>query len=208
MAEYYKVDSRKITLGEYWNITHSWKAIIPWVAARLGAPLNFGTEFRQPETVKELEVPEAEFSPLARAKLQPLLDQCLQLGFHSPRFYCFESMRHDVRTSFISMLHRSGEFTLRLMHSLGTKVTPPKETVLVVLLSELNDGTFFFTSDQSPKFKGAPGILNNRLVGAAPLQSLNRIRQSWPSCGQGTRRSASRPRMRWTTSGTDTRRCP
>ena len=93
MADYYKLDSRKITLGEYWNITRSWKALIPWIAARLGAPLNFGTEFRQPETVKELEVPEAEFSPQARAKLQPLLDQCLQLGFHSPRFYCLESTR-------------------------------------------------------------------------------------------------------------------
>jgi Zn-dependent protease len=172
MAEHFKLDSRKITLGEYWNITRSWKAIIPWVAARLGAPLNFGTEFRQPETVKELEVPEGEFSSQARAKLQPLLDQCLQLGFHSPRFYCFESLRHDVRTSFISMLHRSGEFTLRLMHTLGTKVTPPTENTLVVLLSELNDGKFFFTSDQRPKFKSTPGILNNRLVGAAPLQLI------------------------------------
>jgi Zn-dependent protease len=183
MAEYYKLDSSKITLGEYWNITRSWKALIPWVAARLGAPLNFGTEFRQPETVKELEVPEAEFSPQARAKLQPLLDQCLQLGFHSPRFYCFESMRHDVRTSFISMLHRSGDFTLRLMHSLGTKVTPPKETVLAVLLSELNDGKFFFTSDQRPKFKSTPGILNNRLVGAAPLQLIESHQQKLAELG-------------------------
>ena len=51
-------------------------------------------------------------------------------------------------------------------------VTPPVENLLVVLLSDLNDGTFFFTSNQRPKFKNPPGILNNRLVGGSPVQLI------------------------------------
>lgn len=177
MAEYYKVDGRKITLREYWNIVRSWKALVPWIAARLGVPMQISTGFRQPDAVSEIEIPESELSSQARAKLQPVLDQCLQLGFHSPRFYSHESLRHDVRTFFIAMLHRSGEFTLRLMYSLGSNVSPPVETFLVVLLSELSDGTFFFTSDQRPKFKNPPGILNNRLIGGSPVQLIESHRQ-------------------------------
>src|SRR2546421_12596031 len=115
MSEYYKADTRKITLREFWNITPSWKALVPWLAARLGAPMQFGGEFKNPQAVRELEIPENDFSLAARAKLQPLLDQCLHLGFHSPRFYVHENVRRDVRISFISMLHSSGEMTLRLM---------------------------------------------------------------------------------------------
>src|SRR5215207_2208925 len=125
MSEYYKVDGRKITLREYWNISRSWTALVAWIAARLGAPIDSGVAFRQPESVAVMEVPESELSPQARAKLQPLLEQCLQLGFHSPRYYLHESVRREVRTFFIAMLHRSGEYTLRLMHCLASNAIPP-----------------------------------------------------------------------------------
>lgn len=177
MAEYYRVDSRKITLREYWNILPSWKALIPWIAARFKVSMSFGSGFRRVELVRELEVAESEFSPQARAKLQPLLDQCLQLGFHSPRFFSFKTIRRDAQTSFIALLHRSGDLTLRLMHTLATNVNPPVETQLVVLMSELNDGTFFFTSDQKPKFLTGPGIMANRLVEASPARLLESHQQ-------------------------------
>ena len=44
MAEYYKVDGRKITLREYCNITRSWKALVAWIGARLGAPIQLSTD--------------------------------------------------------------------------------------------------------------------------------------------------------------------
>ncbi len=172
MAEYFKVDSRKITLREYWNILPSWKALVPWLAKWLNLQMPFGSGFRRVESVRELEVAESEFSPQARAKLQPLLDQCLQLGFHSPRFFSFETIRRDARTSFIALGHRSGEIIVRLMHTLATNVNPPAESQLVVLVSELNDGTFFFTADQKQKFRSTPGMTANRLVGASPARLL------------------------------------
>ena len=172
MAEYFKTDSRKITLREYWNIGRSWKALLAWSAARLGAPLQSGTGFRQPESVSELEIPESEFSPKAKEKLQLLLGQCQELGFHSPRFYLHETLRRDIRTEFISILHRSGEFTVRLMYTRAGNVNVPVEKVLAVLLSELNNGTFFFTSDQRAKIRVPTGILNNRVIGGSPLQLI------------------------------------
>ena len=172
MATYYKVDSRKLTLREYWNITHSLNALIPWIGTRIGMPMNFGAAFATPGPVSEQEIPEGECTPAARAKLQPLLGQCLDLGFHTPRYFRFETLRRDVQTHFISLLHRSGGFTLRLMHTEARNVSPAKESVLVVLLSELADGTLFFTSDQGPKFNARPGVVSNRLIGGTPLQLI------------------------------------
>lgn len=166
MSDYYKTDSRRITLREYWKITPSWKVLIPWFMGRLNLRMEFGSGFCIPETVKELEVLEAGFSPQARVKLQPLLDECQRLGFHSPRYYTFESLQRETRTSFIALLHRSGEFSVRLMHTVNTQTNPPVETQLAVLLSELHDGAFFFTSDQNAKFNKPPGITGTHLPGA------------------------------------------
>src|SRR5207237_3125128 len=165
-------DSRKITLREYWNILPSWKVLIPWVAGWFNVPIRFGSGFRKPETVRELEVIESQFPSAAGDKLQPVLEHCLQLGFHSPRFFSFENLRRDTRTSFIALLHRSGELTLRLMHTIATNVHPPVQTVLLVLMSELTDGTLVFTSDQKAKFRSRPGTLDHRLVGAPPAKLL------------------------------------
>ena len=140
--------------------------MIPWLGGRLNIETDGGAAFRRPTTVRELELPEAEFPSRARVSLQPLLDQCLRLGFHSPRYYSMDTLRRDVTTSFISMLHRSGEFTIRLMHSIGTAVTPPVESRPVVLLSELHDDTWLFTTDQRPKFRAQPRITGNRIIGA------------------------------------------
>jgi Zn-dependent protease len=172
MNRFYKLDSRKLTYGEYWNIVRSPNVLIPWVAKLLNIPMKFASGMPDFESVRQLEVPELEFSLRARAALQPLLDQCLAMGFHAPRYFTYESMRRDVRTSFIALLHSSGA-TVRLMHTLASNAQPPKEKTLAVLLSELSDGTFFFTSNQRKQFISAPGILANRLIGASPERLLD-----------------------------------
>jgi hypothetical protein len=177
MPKYYKVDHSKITLREYWNIGRSWKAFLAWGMARLGMPMASGPGFSAPESIAELEIPESDVSAYAREKLQPLMEQCTQLGFYSPRYYVHESIRRDVRTFVISMLHRSGEFTLRLMHARAANGPVPVEKTLAVLLSELYDGTFFFTSNERERFKVPPGVSNNRLLGGTSLQLIESHQQ-------------------------------
>jgi len=172
MGEYYKVDTRKLSLRELWNIRPTWKILIPWIAARFGISLTPANGFKIPDSVAEIEVAESEFPPQAIASLQPALDEALKYGFSSPRYYCFESLRRDTRTSFISLLHRSGEFSLRLMHTMSTKISPPHENRVTVLLSELNDGNYFVTSDSKPKFRPIPGVVVNRVIGAPVSQLL------------------------------------
>ena len=171
MNKYYKLDSRKVSYGEYWNIVRSVNVLIPWTAKLLNIRMNFMSGLPYFESVRDLEVPEPECLARAREKLQPMLEQCQRMGFHTPRFFTYESMRREVRTSFIALLHPSGA-TVRLMHTLSLKVQPPKEKLLVVLLSELRDGTYLVTSSQRKQFLSAPGIVVNRLIGASAERLL------------------------------------
>ena len=167
MNRYYKLDSRKVTYGEYWNITRSVTVLIPWTAKLLGIPMKFGSGLPEFDSVRDLEVPEDQFSPRGRQRLQPLMDKCQGLGFHPPRFFTYCSMKRDVQTWFIAMLHPSGA-TIRLMYTVGLKVQPPTEKLTVVLLSELRDGTFFVTSSKRQQFLSSPNVVVNRLMGASP----------------------------------------
>jgi Zn-dependent protease len=187
VTEYYRLNSRKLTYREYWNMAGSWQVIIPWTAKLLNVPMNFLSGLPFFESVRELEIAESDFPAEAREKLQPLLDQSRQIGFDVPRFYTYESMRRESRTSFIALLHPSGA-TLRLMYTVAMNVHPPKGKLLAVLLSELSDGTFFLTTHQKPQLLSAPGILTNRVLGADParlveshLQKLGEFKSSNPA---------------------------
>ncbi len=201
MAKYLKVDSRKITLREYWNVAPRTQYLLLILLKLLRIPLKFGSGFRQMDSVQELEIPEAEFSPLARARLQPTLEQSLALGFHSPRFYCFATLHGETQTSFISLLDPQGECGLRLMH---TATTPPppatkvKQKALTVLLSELSDGRPFVTSDQKPQFDNRPEVIVNRMVGAPVAQLVEAHRRKLDEF-----RSTTPPKTLFTTEALD-----
>lgn len=167
MIRYFKLDSRKLTYREYWNIVHSWQVIIPWTAKLLNIPFRFMSGLPGFESLKELEVPLENFSPMAIQKLQPLMEKCESLGFSSPRFVSYQTMHREVVTSIVGMVHPSGAM-VRLSHTISLKNHPPKQKVNVFLLSELRDGTFLGTSGQRQQFLTAPGIHINRLVGASP----------------------------------------
>src|SRR5215469_6962375 len=113
MNRYFQVDSRKLTYGEYWNITRSWMVLIPWAYKLFNVPMNFMSGMPYFNSVKDLEVPEDSFPERAGEKLAPLFEKCRQLGFNAPRYITYETMHRDVRTSGIMLMHPSGA-TIRL----------------------------------------------------------------------------------------------
>ncbi len=175
-TRYYRLDNRRITYAEYLRIVRSWKVIILWVAKLLNIQLRARLGWPYFESVRDMEVQEADFPARAREQLQPLLDQWMKLGFHSPRFFTFESICGETQASFISMFHNSGT-ALRLLHRVNANVTPPKEKLQAVLLNELRDGTFFLASDRRPESISVPGTVGNHLLKATPEQLLAFHRQ-------------------------------
>jgi hypothetical protein len=103
LPDYYQTDSRRISLREFWNIEPTWKVLIPWLLGRLNIRMPPGSGFQMPEHVREIEVAESALSEEARSSLAPRIEECLALGFHSPRHYELHTLRRDVCVSFASM---------------------------------------------------------------------------------------------------------
>lgn len=175
MKQYIKLDSRKVTCGEYWNIVHSPAVVIAWALKLFHVPIKFGSGMPYVESTTEFEVPENEFSPQARHSLQPFLDNCLRTGFHSPHYFTYQSLRRETCTSAVTLLHPSG-VTVRLTHSVN--VNSSRGKTVIALLNELRDGTFLITANQRKQFNSMPGLVAHRLIGAGPQQLFESHRRT------------------------------
>ncbi|HEY1788796.1 MAG TPA: site-2 protease family protein [Verrucomicrobiae bacterium] len=167
MKKYLKLDSRKLTYAEYLNIVRSWKVIIPWAAKLFNLPMNFTSGLPYFESLRGLVVPEEQIAARARETLQPMIEQCQRLGFHSPLYSEYQTLHQETSTSTVTMMHPSGAIA-RPAYTVSLKVQPPKESRGCYILSELRDGTFLVTSNRRQQFFSAPGIVANRFVGAGP----------------------------------------
>ena len=58
MPHFYKVDHRKITLREYWNLSPNWMGVVAWLMKVIGRPLANPNLNTQPLSSQEFEVPE------------------------------------------------------------------------------------------------------------------------------------------------------
>lgn len=168
---YHRVNPQKLTFREYWRSKKSWKEAWAVPIAWLFPSLQPTQVFRHFESIKELEIEEAAFPAVARAKLQTALETAHQLGFHSPRYYRFSSTRGETSTSFIVLLHPSGRFMLRLFHVLSTVTVPPTENRVITIASLFSDGTELHTGDQTPRLQPRPETINNPQPGQ-PLEAL------------------------------------
>jgi hypothetical protein len=178
MAEYIKLDSRKISWREYWNIVPSLLVLIPWGAKLLGIRMKFSSGFPYPESQREFETTAENFPGDALTRLWPLVELCLPLGFHTPRFFRFDTLGGETQTSLIALLHSSGRLSARIFYTINRNPNaPPVINTLVGFLSELQDGTFFFTGNQGPKFKNFPGVTVNRVIGGSPARLLESHQQ-------------------------------
>ncbi|MBI3867571.1 MAG: site-2 protease family protein [Verrucomicrobia bacterium] len=174
MTQYLKVDSRKITFREYWNLAPSWKVLIPWVAKLLRIQMRFGSGTPVIESVKQLEVDLSSLPSETIDRLQPLIEEALSAGFEAPRYFLLETLRRETRTTFAALRHRTGQHSIRLMNSASMQVHPPISRTITVILSRLANGGFFFTSDQKPTFRSPPNVLSNHVAPQSPREMLKR----------------------------------
>ena len=168
IIQYYRTESRKLSFTEYWNMTRSWKVLFPWLFKMLRISFPLGGGLPRYPSQRDIEISEDLLPAGTRQKLQPILDECLQIGFHSPRYFHLQNTRGDVETAFIALLHSSEEAVVRIFYTLARQVHPPLETVAIGILSALENGTVCVTTSQREMMKPPPGTKIVRRVDAKP----------------------------------------
>lgn len=168
MPKFYKLDYRKLSFREYWNLSPNWKGIVAWLMKVLGHPLQDANVYPHPSTFKECEVSEAQLPSEAAAAMAPACREIRGLGFHSPQWVYIPSVRGNVETIAGTFLHPSGQVIARVMYSKATSGSVSIVLVSTFLITPLKDGRQLVTTNQRPTLRVPGTSLVKRKIGAAP----------------------------------------
>jgi Zn-dependent protease len=173
MPQFYKVDHRKITFREYWNLSPNWKGVVAWLLKILGRPISEPNVYTQPLSCKEFEVLEDQLPVEHASAMSEARKQLEALGFHSATWTHLPPLHGNVSLAAGTLLHDSGKSVARIIHSKATSGTITMEQLVTAFLSPLNDGRVLVTTDMREVFRGAPpNFVVDRRVGAS-LSSLH-----------------------------------
>jgi hypothetical protein len=139
--------------------------LFTWPAKVFGKRMKFTSGMVLRESQRETEILVSAITPEVWEKLQQPMEQCLQLGFHLPRYFHSVTRLGETQTYYIAMLHTSGRFTIRLYCTIAVNPTLRIVNRSFALLSQLKDKTFLVTVDTKPRFISMPEVKVHRVFG-------------------------------------------
>lgn len=177
MPEYFKVDSRKITCREYWKLAPNFNGVVLCAAKLLNIPIKMGSPVPGFVPRKHLEISEQEFLPAAREKLNSLINQTQNLGFHSPRYFAYCTLARETQTFSIYFLHGSNELLLRLSCVVTSVGTITKYVTGATLLSEFQDNGFLLTTNKKATLDESSAVREQKVAGSS-LEKLLQLHKA------------------------------
>jgi Zn-dependent protease len=174
--EFYKVDYRKISLREYWNLSPNWKGIVAWLLKFFGSPLQGQHAHPHPAVLKQYEVAEERLPAEAAAAIAPVRREIEKMGFHSPKWIHAPPLRSNVETTAATFSHTSGEIVARVMYARATSPQSDIVRLHVFFITLLNDGWQLVTTNMRPSFRYPPMIVMERRFNA-DASELYRLHQ-------------------------------
>jgi Zn-dependent protease len=185
-SEFYKIDSTRVSLREYWwGARSAFVFLIACCIKLLRIRLPSSADDPNVESLHPFEMAESSFPEDVRTRLAPLTAELQQLGFHSPAFHAIEDAFHRTTTYLVTLRHTSGEAFGRIHHRIWTYPHPAKVSLFAEFVSAFEDGSFLWSLASKPDMQAPPSCRTNRRVGAsatalwsAHLEELGRARFS------------------------------
>ena len=173
MAEFYKIDGRKISFAEYWHLSPNWQVLIPWIMKLLGMPLKIPTGVPHPSALDEYQVTEDQLAPEVLKAMSVARGEMEQAGFHSPAWIHMPDLQGNTATSGASFLHSSGKVVGRVMYTKAKAAMANLviEKLSIFFITPLTDGRILVTTNMPPSFRGLPYVSVQRRPGA-PAREL------------------------------------
>lgn len=147
---FYKVDSARVSLREYW-----WECRAPWMwpVFVIGALLKF-LRIRLPSSVDDVTVEEiAPFrvrenvlEPEVLNKLLPRETALADLGFHSPVYHAIDDSFQRTAYRISTLQHDSERVFAQIRFRLWSRPKPAKESLFISLVTAFRDGTYLITT--------------------------------------------------------------
>ena len=166
---FYKIDSSRATLREYW-----WECRAPWkwpifllavVLKVLRVRLPSSTDDATVESLAPFRVPESDLSADVQERLLPVENQLAELGFHSPVYHVIDDGLHSTLYRFSTLRHESVPAYARI-HLRNWKLKHAgREHFFTNFVTQFQDGSFLLTSGGKADVMPPPTCRVRNLVG-------------------------------------------
>jgi Zn-dependent protease len=163
---FYKLDSTRVTLKEYWWGTPNPLVIFGWLAKWLRIKLPGSVDDPNVESLEPFRVAPADLPEEARAKFHAVHEELAACGFHSPVCYRIHDAVHQTDIYQAVYLHEAGQAFARVHHRVWSFPKPPREYFFPTFVSSFTDGSYLVTTAGKPDMLAPPSCQVVREVGA------------------------------------------
>lgn len=166
---FYRVDSRRVTLREYWWERPS-SVPIAALLKLLRIRMSGATDDPCVERLAPFEVPSEAVPRVVAQRFHGHLGQLSALGFHSPIWHLIEDDVQHVTTHLATMIHGSGRAWARVHNRIWSAKSPATSKLYVEIVSETSPGRYLWSLSSRPDLAAPPSCRVVRQHGATAAQ--------------------------------------
>lgn len=173
-VRYYKTDSRKIRLGEWWRLYPSPIVLVPWLLKFIGLEYPCPKGIPWAETTKDLLIEKNTIPKNVLIKLDEHIKPIIRLGFSTPYYLGLKNSLMNISEQAFEAFsyHNNGGYMASIAYCRANIV----EEVRIGFISTIMDGTIVGTSNKRGRFDPPPSF-NMKSYISRPVEQLLEIHQ-------------------------------
>ena len=164
---FYKIDSRRISLREYWwGTPNPLIILVAWLIKMLRIRLPGSADDPNVESLEPFRISPDRLPEEARERFHSVHEELQALGFHSPVCYWIHDVKQQTDIYQAVYLHNSGQAMARVHYRAWHLTKPAKEFFFSQLVTRFTDGTYLISTSGKRDLLGPAECRENRRVGA------------------------------------------
>ncbi len=164
---FYKLNSTRLQLKEYWWGSPNPLVIFGWMAKWLRIRLPGSVDDPNVESLEPFRASPTDLPEEVRAKFRTMHEELAACGFHSPQCYWIRDVVHHTDICQAVYLHETGEAFARVHSRVWSLPKPPKEYFFPTFVSAFADGSYLVSTAAKPDLLAPPSCQVVRDVGAS-----------------------------------------
>lgn len=171
---FYKIDSTRATLREYW-----WECRAPWLWPVLFIAVLFkwlrirvpaSCDVANVDALAPFRISDSDLSDEVREKFLPMENEFVELGFHSPVYHAIDDGLQGQQIRFSTFCHESGQALARVHLRIFSMNKASQRTFYPMFITPFEDGSFLVTNGARPDVLLPPECQVICRLGASPAE--------------------------------------
>ncbi|HEV3300564.1 MAG TPA: site-2 protease family protein [Planctomycetaceae bacterium] len=145
---FYKLDSTKVSLREYWWGSHFNPIVLlaAWLIKLFRVQIPSSTDDPPVKSITPFEASVEDIPDDVRAEFRPLVVELKRLGFVDPACHIIQDGHHKTTIHWLSLRHESGRAIVRCHRRYWRTQSRPRRSFFSTFVTRFSDGTYLTTT--------------------------------------------------------------